>query len=80
MLSLLRIIIVLKHLVEHEVEQLLVRYEKLNKLLALYLREFLNFFGGAGLHDPEVGLEEVRLSSLRLDASLHSGARRVKIL
>ena len=37
LLSLFWVIVILEHFVEHKVQQLLVRYEKLNKFLALDL-------------------------------------------
>ena len=56
LLPLLRVVVVFEHLVEHEVEQLLVRDEQLNKFLAFDLRKLFDFFGRACLDDTEVRL------------------------
>ena len=68
MLSLLGIVIVFEHLVEHEVKQLLVRNEKLDQLLPLDLRELFNLLRRSRLDDPQVGLKQVCAFVLRAAA------------
>ena len=68
MLSLLGIVVVLEHLVEHEVKQLLVRNEKLDQLLPLDLRELFNLLRRSRLYDPQVGLKQVCAFVLRAAA------------
>ena len=57
LLSLLWVIVILEHLVEHEVQQLLVRYEKLNEFLSFDLRELFNLLWRSRFDNPQVGLQ-----------------------
>ena len=67
------IVVVLEHFVEHEVQQLLIRYEKLNEFLTFDLRELFYFLGSTSLHDSKVGLEEVHFASTSLVELIHAG-------
>ena len=71
LLTLFRIIVVLEHLIKHKVEELLVRNEKFDKLLAFDLRELFNFFGRTCFHDAEISLKQIRLATLRLTHASH---------
>lgn len=62
MFTLLRVIIILKHLVEHEVEKFLICDEKLYKFLTFNLRKFFDFLWRPSLYNPEIRLKEVWLS------------------
>ena len=59
MLSLLGIVVVFEHLVEHEVKQLLVRDEKLDKLLSLDLRKLFNLLGSSCLDNSQISLQKI---------------------
>ena len=66
MLSFFGVVVVPEHLVEHEVQEVGISAQQLDQLLPLDLGEPFNFFGRSGLHNPQVGLEQVRLDELIL--------------
>ena len=59
----LRLVDVHEHLVEHEVEEVLIRAQQFYKLLSFDFGELLDFFWGAGFDNPHIGFQKFVVSA-----------------
>lgn len=50
-----------EHLIEHEVQQVLIRTKQFHELLTLDLRELFDFLRRSGLNNPQVSVQELLL-------------------